>query len=303
MTETELIHYVSGLSGVVTFTASEESGGPASAWGDTFFFYDPEGDLPDNRRLPFATLVVHDYADWDTDSQLDRDGIFRVNVAAGRSSFERLLGYSPAAQAAHHDEFDYAATDVVLPHPIYASQGWVSILNPSDQTSTQLRSLLDEAHGLAVRRHARRQGARGDSPELSHPSGDSITELNAEVKRLLDRPNYAHVATLLPDGAPHTVPVWIDREGENVVILTGPGSRKARNLERDPRVAISLIDVDQPYTSVLIRGRVVERIDGDRGWEIIDRIARKYTGQPYPLRSGRIVLLIKPEHADTVIFG
>ena len=97
--------------------------------------------------------------------------------------------------------------------------------------------------------------------------------------------------------------MWIAREGEDVVILTGPGSRKARNTERDPRVAISLIDVDQPYASVLIRGRVVERIDGDRGWEIIDRISQKYTGQPYPLRTDRIVLLIKPDHAEAVIFG
>ena len=130
-----------------------------------------------------------------------------------------------------------------------------------------------------------------------------MTELSTDVKRLLDRPNYAHVATLLPDGAPHTVPVWIACEGENVVILTGPGSRKARNTERDPRVAISLIDVDQPYASVLIRGRVLERIDGERGWEIIDRISQKYTGQPYPLRTDRIVLLIKPDHAEAVIFG
>ena len=76
-----------------------------------------------------------------------------------------------------------------------------------------------------------------------------MTELNADVKRLLDRPNYAHMATLLPDGAPHTVPVWIAREEEDLVILTGPGSRKARNTERDPRVAISLIDVDQPYAA------------------------------------------------------
>ena len=87
------------------------------------------------------------------------------------------------------------------------------------------------------------------------------------------------------------------------MILTGPGSRKARNTERDPRVAISLIDVDQPYASVLIRGRVVERIDGDRGWEIIDRISRKYTGQPYSPRTDRIVLLIKPDRAEAVIFG
>jgi PPOX class probable F420-dependent enzyme len=130
-----------------------------------------------------------------------------------------------------------------------------------------------------------------------------MTEMTPEVRRLLDRPNYAHVATLLPDGAPHSVPVWIAIEGDNLAILTGPGSRKARNIERDPRVAISLIDVDQPFLSVLIRGQVVELVDGDRAWEIIDRISQKYTGQPYPLRTDRIVLLIKPDHAQVVNFG
>jgi PPOX class probable F420-dependent enzyme len=130
-----------------------------------------------------------------------------------------------------------------------------------------------------------------------------MTEMTPEVRRLLDRPNYAHVATLLPDGAPHSVPVWIAIEGDNLAILTGPGSRKARNIERDPRVAISLIDVDQPFLSVLIRGQVVELVDGDRAWEIIDRISRKYTGQPYPLRTDRIVFLIKPDHAQVVNFG
>jgi PPOX class probable F420-dependent enzyme len=104
-----------------------------------------------------------------------------------------------------------------------------------------------------------------------------MTEIPAEVRRLLERPNYAHIATLLPDGAPHVVPVWMGLEGDNVAVLTGPGSRKARNIERDPRVAISLIDVANPFESALIRGRVVERVDGDRAWEIIDRISRKYT--------------------------
>jgi PPOX class probable F420-dependent enzyme len=131
----------------------------------------------------------------------------------------------------------------------------------------------------------------------------TMTEMTADVRRLVERPNYAHIATLMPDGAPHSVPVWIDLEGDNLVVLTGPGSRKARNLERDPRVAISIIDVDQPYASALIRGRLVERIDGDRAWEIIDRICRKYTGQPYQPRVDRIVLVIKPDHAQTVIFG
>lgn len=130
-----------------------------------------------------------------------------------------------------------------------------------------------------------------------------MTEIPAEVRRLLERPNYAHIATLLPDGAPHVVPVWMGLEGDNVAVLTGPGSRKARNIERDPRVAISLIDVANPFESALIRGRVVERVDGDRAWEIIDRISRKYTGQPYPLRTDRIILLIRPDRAQAVIFG
>ena len=68
-------------------------------------------------------------------------------------------------------------------------------------------------------------------------------------------------------------------------------------------MAISLIDVDQPFLSALIRGQVVELVDGDRAWEIIDQISQKYTGQPYPLRTDRIVLLIKPDHAQAVNFG
>jgi PPOX class probable F420-dependent enzyme len=130
-----------------------------------------------------------------------------------------------------------------------------------------------------------------------------MTAMTADVRRLVERPNYAHIATLMPDGAPHSVPVWIDLEGDNLAFLTGPGSRKARNLERDPRVAISIIDVDQPHASALIRGQVVERIEGDRAWEIIDRISQKYIGQPYPLRTGRIIFLIKPDHAQAVTFG
>src|SRR5215217_5218806 len=156
VTESEIVEYIRGLSGVVTLTASEENGSPQSAWGDTFFYYDPEGDRPENQRLPFATVVIHDYAGWETESRLDRDGIFRVIIAIGRSEFERLLGHAPTQHPAHHDDFDYAATDVLIPHPAYASQGWVSILNPAERTSSQVRQLLDQAHALAVRRHRRR---------------------------------------------------------------------------------------------------------------------------------------------------
>ena len=159
VTESEIIEYVNGLPGVVTVTASEENAAPEAAWGDTFFFYDPEGNTPENQRLPFATLVIHDYVGWDTESNLDREGIFRANLAVGRRRFERLFGYPPAQHQTHHDQFDYTATDVLIAHPMYASQGWVSILNPSEQTSVQVPQLLNEAHALAVRRHERRLDA------------------------------------------------------------------------------------------------------------------------------------------------
>jgi PPOX class probable F420-dependent enzyme len=130
-----------------------------------------------------------------------------------------------------------------------------------------------------------------------------MTGLNEEVARLVDDVNYAHIATLLPDGSPHSVPVWVDREGDRIAILTGPQSRKARNVAGDPRVAISIIDHAQPYATVLIRGRVTEVLDGDAAWPVIDRISHKYTGAPYPLRSDRVVLLIEPERARAISFG
>ena len=65
------------------------------------------------------------------------------------------------------------------------------------------------------------------------------TSLSPEVKQLIDRPNFAHLATLMPDGSPQSVPVWIGREGDHLVICTGEGSLKAKNTRRDPRVALS----------------------------------------------------------------
>ena len=79
------------------------------------------------------------------------------------------------------------------------------------------------------------------------------------------------------------------------MILTGPGSRKARNLRRDPRVALSIAPVDNPFQPVTLRGRVVEWLAGDAAWEIIDRLSTKYTGAPYPRGQERVVLVIEPE--------
>ena len=118
--------------------------------------------------------------------------------------------------------------------------------------------------------------------------------LEPAVRTVLDGTAIAHLATVLPDGAPHAVPIWIGTHGDHVAVLTGPDSRKARNMRRDPRVAISLTAPGNPFQPVIIRGRVVEWIDGDAGWEIVDAVAKKYIGQPYSREQERVVALIEP---------
>jgi PPOX class probable F420-dependent enzyme len=115
--------------------------------------------------------------------------------------------------------------------------------------------------------------------------------MKPEIRRLLEKPNVVHVATLLPDGAPHSVPVWARVEGERVAFFTQPASRKARNLAGDPRVAISVADRDNPYSMGQVRGRVAETLQGDAALEVIDRIAHDYTGKPFPMRSGVVFLV------------
>jgi len=120
--------------------------------------------------------------------------------------------------------------------------------------------------------------------------------LNPELRTALEGTLIAHVATVLPDGAPHTVPVWVGTHDQHVVIMTGPGSRKARNLRRDPRVAMSLTPPDNPFAPIVVRGRVVEWLDGTQGWRIIDDLAHKYIGAPYSRDQDRVALLIEVDH-------
>src|SRR5262249_53729680 len=123
--------------------------------------------------------------------------------------------------------------------------------------------------------------------------------LSAEIRQLLDRPNFAHLATLMPDGSPHSVPVWVGREADRIVICTGESSLKAKNTRRDARVAISIVDFDDPYSEGMLRGRIVER-RADPDLKILDPISRKYTGQPFPMRSpeGRVALIIEVEKSS-----
>ena len=101
---------------------------------------------------------------------------------------------------------------------------------------------------------------------------------------------------MLPDGSPHSIPVWAILEEGRIAFFTQSASRKARNLAADPRVALSLVDEGNPYRNAQVRGRVVEIVEGEPALEIIDRISHHYVGEPFPMRSGT-VYWIEPETA------
>ena len=119
--------------------------------------------------------------------------------------------------------------------------------------------------------------------------------LDPEVRRVLDGTSIAHLATVLPDGSPHATPVYVGAHGDRIVFFTGPTTHKARNLRADPRMALSIAPADNPFQPVAIRGRVVEWIEGDAAWEIIDQLAVKYAGAPYPRGQERVVGVIEPD--------
>ncbi|NES27790.1 TIGR03618 family F420-dependent PPOX class oxidoreductase [Micromonospora terminaliae] len=120
--------------------------------------------------------------------------------------------------------------------------------------------------------------------------------LDPEVRRVLDGAPIAHLATVGPDGSPHTTPVYIGTHGDRVVFFTGPETRKARNLRHDPRVALSVAPADNPFAPLVVRGRVVEWVEGDAAWQLIDRLVAKYTDQPYPRGQERVVAVIAADH-------
>ena len=146
LTEKDVIDFVSGLPDVHVLTAGPDNVAPEIAWGDTFFFRDPE------RKHPFATIVTKDYTGFDTASNLDRPGVYRVNISVGRRRYQELFGHGPEAHAEHHGDYDYTAADRIIPHPMYAVQGWVSVVNPGPATEGPLRELLTGAHSRAARR-------------------------------------------------------------------------------------------------------------------------------------------------------
>lgn len=126
-----------------------------------------------------------------------------------------------------------------------------------------------------------------------------MAKLPEQALRLLkEGKNFAAVATLMPDGSPHVTVTWIDTDGKHVIFNTAEGRLKPKNLRRDPRVAISVINSENPYQQVVIRGRVVE-MTHEGADEHIDRMAKKYLGvDKYPYRAPgekRVIVKVVPE--------
>ncbi len=118
-----------------------------------------------------------------------------------------------------------------------------------------------------------------------------------DVRALFAGPNYAHLAILLSSGAPISIPIWAGVEDGEIVFFTQAESRKAQHLARDPRLALSVVDHENPYRSARVRGRVARMVEGERALELIDRLSVKYTGAAFPLRSG-VVYVVEAERAS-----
>jgi PPOX class probable F420-dependent enzyme len=121
--------------------------------------------------------------------------------------------------------------------------------------------------------------------------------MDERARKLLQGRNFANVSTLRADGSVHSVFVWVDLEGDRIVLNSAEGRAWPRNVERDPRVTVLVADQDDPYSYVQIRGRVTE-IDHEHADESINQLSFKYKGHEY--RGGRpgevrVKFLIEPD--------
>jgi uncharacterized protein DUF6194 len=153
MNETEMSQYLTEtLEGVDVVTVSDNS----------FFFYNPDSNIPPDHRFPFATLMTNDLND--RFSNLDRPSVYRLNIGVSKQTFRALFG-EPEFPADKSDSvlggYDYTALDQVMPHPVYGRMLWVCVLNPSKETfETKVRPLLTEAYGMAVNKYQRKAARR-----------------------------------------------------------------------------------------------------------------------------------------------
>ena len=124
-----------------------------------------------------------------------------------------------------------------------------------------------------------------------------MTQIPTSHADILDKPAFAHLSTLMADGSPQASAVWVDTDGPMIIVNSAEGRLKDRNIRRDPRVAISVTDPDNPYRSLMIRGRVA-KISTEGAAAHIDQMAKKYMGvDEYPYHSPdevRVMYYIEP---------
>lgn len=147
MSMDELLETIRRFDGVLELAPTAGSPFPEIAWGDHFFYFAPNGQVPE-RQQPYATIITKNYPD-DDRCDLDQPDRWRLNIHVGRSAFIELLGADPRHAPV---SVDFAAVDRVLPHPVHATQGWISIINPAARTEALAVRLLGNAHGAARRR-------------------------------------------------------------------------------------------------------------------------------------------------------
>lgn len=146
----DLTSEICALPEVECLEATAENGAPESNWGNRFFYVGPD------RMRPFATIVIRNMRGFDEDSNLDRPGVFRLNIDLGRDEFQRQFGYPPAKFADHRPGVDFTQLDRLMPHPMYGRQAWASIINPTP-CRQDITQLISQAHGRAKQRENRRQ--------------------------------------------------------------------------------------------------------------------------------------------------
>jgi PPOX class probable F420-dependent enzyme len=134
-------------------------------------------------------------------------------------------------------------------------------------------------------------------PRIS--SDSELKPLPDSVKKLIEAKSYANFATLMRDGSPHVTQTWVDHEGDIVLINTPEGTQKHKNVMRDPRVALDIVDPGNPFNLAVVRGRVIE-VTSEGAQEHIDRMAMKYQGkEKYEARQPgqrRVLIRIEPLH-------
>ena len=147
----DYLERIRAFDGVLELAPEEGGPFPEIAWGDHFFYYSPDGQVP-QRDQPFATFVTKDYPD-DGGSDLDRVGRWRLNIHVGRYRFVAVTGEEPRLSSDRPGtDWDFAATDSVFPHPVYRAQGWIAVVKPSRASLASIAELIDGAHADAKRR-------------------------------------------------------------------------------------------------------------------------------------------------------